>query len=130
MDNMSLQNYYGDAIRRNKGDLEGMMKAVQATLLHCNSTDEVPRHHTYAQRVKHPGANGRWRRLSERSTTTKIQSLRQLYNSSSRSMPIMEAGPFWKSVQVDTPRMSTKVCTLWCGNSVPRICFKDKLVWK
>ena len=41
----SLQNYYGDAIRRNKGDLNGMMKAVQATLLHCNSTDDVPRHH-------------------------------------------------------------------------------------
>ena len=30
----SLQNYYGDAIRRNRGDLEAMMKAVQATLLH------------------------------------------------------------------------------------------------
>ena len=41
----SLQNYYGDAIRRNKGDLEGMIKAVQATLLHCNSTDDAPRHH-------------------------------------------------------------------------------------
>lgn len=38
----SLQNY---AIRRNKGDLEGMMKAVQATLLHCNSMDDIPRHH-------------------------------------------------------------------------------------
>ena len=28
----SLQNYYGDAIHRNKGDLRTMMKAVQATL--------------------------------------------------------------------------------------------------
>ena len=41
----SLQNYYGDAIRRHKDDLSGMIKAVQATLLHCNSTDDKPRHH-------------------------------------------------------------------------------------
>ena len=40
----SLQNYYGKAIRTNIGDLQGMMKAVQATLLHSNSTDEMPRH--------------------------------------------------------------------------------------
>ena len=41
----SLQNYYGDSIRRNKGNVQGMMKAVQASLLHSNSTDEQPRHH-------------------------------------------------------------------------------------
>ena len=41
----SLQNYYGDAIRKNKGDVEATMKAVQATLLHSNSTNEHPRHH-------------------------------------------------------------------------------------
>lgn len=41
----SLQNYYGDAIRKNTGDVKAMMKAVQATLLHCNSTNEHPRHH-------------------------------------------------------------------------------------
>ena len=41
----TLQNYYGDAIRRNKGDLEQMMKAVQASLLHLNSSNEHPRHH-------------------------------------------------------------------------------------
>ena len=41
----SLQNYYGEAIRRHTGDLPGMMKAVQASLLHYNSTDEQPRHH-------------------------------------------------------------------------------------
>jgi hypothetical protein len=35
----SLQNYYGDAIRRNKGNVQAMTKAVQATLLHCNSTN-------------------------------------------------------------------------------------------
>ena len=28
----SLQNYYGDVIRRNKGDLEGMIKALQVSL--------------------------------------------------------------------------------------------------
>ena len=32
----SLQNYYGDAIRKNKGDVEAMMKAVQATLFLLN----------------------------------------------------------------------------------------------
>ena len=40
----SLQNYYGDVIRRNKGNIDGM-RGVQATLLHLNSTDETPRHH-------------------------------------------------------------------------------------
>lgn len=40
----TLQNYYGMAIRSCKGDLRGMMQAVQASLLHCNSTDETPRH--------------------------------------------------------------------------------------
>ena len=41
----SLQNYYGDEIQRNKGDLDAMMKAVQASLLHSNSTDDNLRHH-------------------------------------------------------------------------------------
>lgn len=41
----SLQKYYGDVIRRNKGDLDAMIKAVQATLLYSNSTADNPRHH-------------------------------------------------------------------------------------
>ena len=41
----SLQNYYGKAIRNNTGNLELMVRAVQATLLHSNSSDETPRHH-------------------------------------------------------------------------------------
>ena len=41
----SLQNYYGTAIRCNRGNLQGMVRAVQASLLHCNSTDENLRHH-------------------------------------------------------------------------------------
>lgn len=40
----SLQNYYGSAIRTNKGNLDLMVRAVQATLLHSNSSDETPRH--------------------------------------------------------------------------------------
>ena len=40
----SLQNYYGDAIRKSVGNVERMVKSVQATLLHLNSTDETPRH--------------------------------------------------------------------------------------
>ena len=41
----SLQNYYGDTIRRNRGDFQAMMKAVQATLLHSNSSNKQTRHH-------------------------------------------------------------------------------------
>ena len=48
----SLQNYYGDAIRRNKGNLEAMIKAVQASLLHSNSSDDNPRHHLCPQGEK------------------------------------------------------------------------------
>ena len=40
----SLQNYYGDAIRKSVGDLPKMVKSVQATLRYMNSTDESPRH--------------------------------------------------------------------------------------
>ena len=36
----SLQNYYGDVIRRNKRNLEAMIKAVQASLLDSNSSDD------------------------------------------------------------------------------------------
>ena len=40
-----LQNYYGMAIPSNVGDLHGMMMAVQATLHHMTSTDDLPVHH-------------------------------------------------------------------------------------
>ena len=40
----SFQNYYGLAIR-SVGDVDKMMRAVQASLLHLNSTDESPHHH-------------------------------------------------------------------------------------
>ena len=39
-----LQNYYGLAIRNNKENLQGMVRAVQAALQHNNSTDDQPRH--------------------------------------------------------------------------------------
>ena len=35
----TLQNYYGMAIRKNKGDIQAMMRAVQASMQHNNSTD-------------------------------------------------------------------------------------------
>lgn len=41
----SLQNYYGDAIRKSVGDVDKMIKSVQATLLHVNSSDETSHHH-------------------------------------------------------------------------------------
>ena len=40
----SMQNWYGDAIRQNKGNLDGMTKAVQAILYHKVSTDCKPQH--------------------------------------------------------------------------------------
>ena len=39
-----LQNYYGIAIRSNVGNLEGMKKAVAASLFHCASSDKRPLH--------------------------------------------------------------------------------------
>lgn len=39
-----IQNYYGLAIRRHKGDLEGMRKAVWAEYFHLGSTDDKPFH--------------------------------------------------------------------------------------
>lgn len=41
----TLQNYYGEAIRRNKNDLDKMKKDVWATFLHKASSDENPQHH-------------------------------------------------------------------------------------
>ena len=39
-----FQNYYGQAIRNNVGDLEGIKNAVKAILQHSMSTDENPMH--------------------------------------------------------------------------------------
>ena len=39
-----FQLYYGNAIRNNRGDLQGMVKAVKAILHHSWSTDEAPDH--------------------------------------------------------------------------------------
>ena len=39
-----MQNYYGIAIRSNVGNLEGMKKAVHASLFHCASNDSRPLH--------------------------------------------------------------------------------------
>ena len=41
----SLQTYYRLAIRNGIGSVDTMVKAVQATLCHINSTDESPRHY-------------------------------------------------------------------------------------
>ena len=41
-----LQNYYGVAVRSNKGDLEGMKSAILAGLFHCASS-EGREYHTY-----------------------------------------------------------------------------------
>ena len=40
----SLQNWYGSAIRDNRGDYRAMAKAVWASICHRASTDEKPRH--------------------------------------------------------------------------------------
>ena len=41
-----LKNYYGVAVRSNKGDLEGMKLAILAGLFHCASP-EGKEYHTY-----------------------------------------------------------------------------------
>lgn len=41
-----LQNYFSRAIKQNTGDVDEMKKAVYATLRHCASTDEQPKHST------------------------------------------------------------------------------------
>ena len=40
----SLQNYFGQAIRQNKGELYKMKKAVAAVLWHCTDIEETKRH--------------------------------------------------------------------------------------
>lgn len=63
-----LQNYYGDVIRRNNGNIDGMMRGVQATLLHSNSTDETPRHHLCPEgRDSIHGVSGKQLRKEEKS---------------------------------------------------------------
>ena len=39
-----MQNYYGIAISGNPGNLEGMKKAIHATLFHCASSEKRPLH--------------------------------------------------------------------------------------
>ena len=40
----SLQSYYRTAITQNLGNAESMKKAIWASFLHCNSSDEEPKH--------------------------------------------------------------------------------------
>ena len=40
----ALNVYYGGAIRNNKDDIDGMIKAIDASFLHSMSTDEHPMH--------------------------------------------------------------------------------------
>lgn len=54
----SLQNYYGDTIHRNKGDLAAMMKAVR--LRYCTRIQRmIILDIICVQRVSNPGTNGR-----------------------------------------------------------------------
>lgn len=41
----TMQNYYGLAIRQNKGNLDGMKKDIKAGLYHLASSKEDPQHH-------------------------------------------------------------------------------------
>ena len=45
-----LLNYYEDTVRRNKGDIKGMMQGVHAFLLHLNSVHENSWHHLCPKR--------------------------------------------------------------------------------
>ena len=79
-----LQNYYGIAVRQNKNDLQGMKKAILATLFHVASSDKNNYHTAYCP----PGANS-WCRFRKDSTTYKsgpglpikiIAALKPIYN--------------------------------------------------
>ena len=61
-----LQNYYGIAVRSNKGDFDGMKSAILAGLFHCASS-ENKEYHTYC-----PDGLNSWRKFkSDRAKGTK-----------------------------------------------------------
>ena len=41
---MIVNVYYGDAIRNNKDDIDGMVQAIDASFLHSKSSNEHPMH--------------------------------------------------------------------------------------
>ena len=88
----SLQKYYGDVICRITGDLSAMMKAVQATLLHNNSTNTNPRHHLC------PKGPDSWCKWQVAKATGKEYCLMPSSNYCIQFMLDLEVGPFWRSV--------------------------------
>lgn len=98
----TLQNYYGDAIRRQVGNVEVMMKAVQATLFHVNSSDETPRHQL-CPLVQVPGSQTKGE--VEQFQHANLPCPQPSSHFSSPSMPAWDLGSFWRSLSMATPRM-------------------------
>ena len=48
----TLQNYYGMAIRQNKGKLYSMKKSVAALIHHCSVNDDGEKSHKYCPIAK------------------------------------------------------------------------------
>ena len=118
----SLQNYYGDVIRKNAGDSDGKMKGVHATLLHCNSTDATPRHHLCP-----PGENS-WCKyqvaMAKHETyhhthppipEAIVQLLKPIYTR-------LGIRSYCQSVLMGILRMRMSPFTHLCGSCVPRSC--------
>ena len=51
----TLQNYYGMAVRQNKGDLYGMKKSIAALIHHCSENDDAEDRHKFC-----PQSNDTW----------------------------------------------------------------------
>ena len=103
------------------------MKAVQATLLHCNSTDEVPRHHLC------PEGETSWCKWQVVKTVRKeyhhkdpipeviVQLIKPIYaRLGSRSLLEKCTGGYTQNANESLHSLVWKF----------RNCFKDKLVWK
>jgi seryl-tRNA synthetase len=111
----SLQNYYGDAIRRNKGDVRAMMKAVQANLLHYNSSNEHPQHHLC------PEGPELWRTWQVARATGKdkeplTDAIVQLQMYYTQFILTSVVNHSWRSVYTDTHKMQIRHSTQLYGS--------------
>lgn len=69
----TIQSYYGKAIRENKGDLQGMRKAVWAIYCHIGPSDEKPEH-----RLR-PVGKSSWCKYNKLKLKTKLIHTKILY---------------------------------------------------
>ena len=120
----SLKNYYGDDnIRRNCDDIKGLMRAVQASLLHCNFQTR-PHDIVCAPWERIHGANGKKPGLMGESSITEnlLYQMLLLPFLSQHTKPL-EARSCSSDVYKDTPKTLTNRFMLQSGKSALRKCF-------